>query len=162
MLARTLYSLGAIKVAEGEEDFARELFSKALVYEPGQLESLYGLGYCCAKNCSNEAGDCEMALRLMDSVIKYHPLYRKAFYNRGVVEEYLHQYNKALFDYSCAIFLNNRDADFYFARGNTLKKIGKNQEALNDYREADCLGHNRAAEQIEKIQQEIDQENEHK
>jgi tetratricopeptide (TPR) repeat protein len=80
------------------------------------------------------------ALSWYTKAIEKNPLSTEAFYNRGIVHDYLENYEKALKDYSKAIQRNPNFGKAYNNRGIVFFKIGMVDRAITDYTRAIALG----------------------
>ncbi len=65
-------------------------------------------------------------------------------YNKGVANEYLGKYQRAIEDYSQAIRLDPNNVDAYHSRGGVYEKLGKYQRAIEDYNQTIRLYPNNA------------------
>ena len=68
-----------------------------------------------------------------------NPNYGKAYKNRGMVYTETGQPEKALNDFSKAIFLNTDLAEIYELRGKLYKKRGDEERARQDFDKAKAL-----------------------
>jgi tetratricopeptide (TPR) repeat protein len=85
----------------------------------------------------------ENALNALDKALELKPAYAEAYYLKGVVYYYLlHSSEEALKEFNKAIKLNPRNSDYYFDRATALEELGKDKEAVKDYRLAARLGSN--------------------
>lgn len=93
---------------------------------------LRGDAYADSGQCAEAAADYTQALAF------YLPdkARASAYYNRGIVFEDLHDYQKALADYSSAIGLSPKKVECYNNRGNVYDLLGDHDKAMADYREA--------------------------
>jgi len=85
----------------------------------------------------------ENALDTLDKALELNPAYAEAYYLKGVVYHYLlHRSEEALREFNKAIVLNQKNCDYYFDRATVFEKLGKEKEAVKDYRLAARLGSN--------------------
>jgi len=103
-----------------------------------KLNPSYGLSYS-YKGVAllRSSYDAQRALKLCDSSLMYKNTWREniwCHYNRGIVKEYIKDFNGAISDFTESI---KYDTSFfhpgYLARIDCQKELGNYQEAINDY-----------------------------
>ena len=90
--------------------------------------------------------DYDNAIKNYEKITKINPKFANAYFNLGChVSSYAKNYfQKSIANYEKAIFLNPNYADAYNNMGNTLKELGKLDEALKAYEKTLSLVPNHA------------------
>jgi tetratricopeptide (TPR) repeat protein len=71
--------------------------------------------------------------------------------NRGNIYDEIHQPDRALEDYNRAIAINARDESAYYNRAVTDERLGRLDDAMNDYRRSCNLGEKRGCEALGRV-----------
>lgn len=87
-------------------------------------------------NRDARAGNYESAIKRYNEALKINPRSAKAYYNRGLVWDYMNEIDKAIADYTKALEINKEFIDAYFNRGITLHKKGNYNLAISDFTKA--------------------------
>lgn len=96
--------------------------------------------------------DFEKALEAYNKAIDFNPNSLLAYYSRGFLyEKKLGKYEKAIEGLNKVIALDPNYAIAYNNRGLLYEKLGDNQKAISDLREACLLGHSEACEELKKL-----------
>jgi tetratricopeptide (TPR) repeat protein len=96
------------------------------------------------------SGDPHEAIRAFASSIQLDPSNAKAYLNRGMAYEQIHNVQQAFEDYSKAIQLMPQESKVYYIRGMLLWRYGMNSEAINDLKAAAELGNRFAIDFLKK------------
>ena len=75
------------------------------------------------------------AIKLFDQVLRLHPGYDKAHYNRGCAHDELGDTDAAIADFSTALKVNPQYFNAYINRGNLYRQQGQFNHAIADF---DC------------------------
>ena len=92
------------------------------------------------------SGDANSALADLDRYLNKMPLDGQMYYYRGMLKLQLDRVEEAIVDFSKAINLDNKKADFYYQRSLAEQKINDYKAAMNDMRIAASLGYPLSAE----------------
>jgi len=91
------------------------------------------------------------SLKDYNKAIELNPSSAKSFMGRGIIKmDVLHDFNGAIEDYTEALRINPDFAQAYYNRGLAELRLGKIQEACNDFKKVKQLGYSRADELVEK------------
>ena len=96
------------------------------------------------------SGDPHEAIRAFATSIQLDPSNAKAYLNRGMAYEQIHNVQQAFEDYSKAIQLMPQESKVYYIRGMLLWRYGMNSEAINDLKAAAELGNRFAIDFLKK------------
>lgn len=99
--------------------------------ESGAARIYYNRGLALANH-----GRREEALADMDSAIALRPTLDPIYYARAKIKYDLKQYAGAMRDINAAISFNPDNASLYVARAMTLKRLGRDEEAIQDLRKS--------------------------
>lgn len=92
-----------------------------------------------------DAGYPKEAVDLLDIAISKDPVYFEAYYNRGVVNYLMKNYQAAIDDLSKAISINPKSSEAYASRGEVYEIMKEKEKAFIDYKTAAKMG-NKAAQ----------------
>ncbi|BFM38430.1 tetratricopeptide repeat protein [Synechocystis sp. LKSZ1] len=81
-------------------------------------------------------GDYAGAIAVFSQLIKRHPRYVEAYFNRGIAYGRMGQTQAAIADYSQVIRLAPHYAEAYHERGLLWQKLGKSKAAQQDFQQA--------------------------
>lgn len=87
------------------------------------------------------SGDAKAALADLDRYLYKIPLDGQMYYYRGMLKLQLDRVEEAIVDFSEAIKLDNKKADYYYQRSLAEQKINDYNAAMNDMRIAASLGY---------------------
>ncbi|MBI5196250.1 MAG: tetratricopeptide repeat protein [Nitrospirae bacterium] len=87
-------------------------------------------------NRDARAGNYESAIKRYNEALKINPRSAKAYYNRGLVWDYMNEMEKAIADYTMALEIDKECIDAYFNRGTILSKKGNYDLAISDFTKA--------------------------
>ena len=118
---------GAAYFFSGDYAKAQEDFVKVLEMNPYKADAYTALASALAAQ-----GDYENALILINKSVTLNPNKAESFFTRGGINFMLGQYEQAVYDYSTVLLLRPA-ADVYNARGAAYLKLGKEQEAEQDF-----------------------------
>ena len=76
------------------------------------------------------------AIQIFSRLIKDHPKYADAYYNRGIAKAKLAEKVEAIADYNQAIQINVNFAEAYEERGNIWLNLGDKTQAIHDFQKA--------------------------
>ena len=99
----------------------------------------------------HSTGDYLGAMRAFATAVQLDPTHQRAFLNRGMVYEWIDNYQQAIEDYSRAIQLAPDDAKVYYARGLALRHLGKEMEAIVDLKKAADLRYRPAIDALKPL-----------
>lgn len=122
-------------IEEKEYNLAIEELRKVLNISPNSDRILYAIGWCYNKLNSpeNAVKYCRDAINLNPAIAEYHSLLGECLFPQG-------KSNEAIYHLSRAIDLNPDANPFYYSqRGYYLGKLGRYQDAIDDYTEAISL-----------------------
>ena len=100
-LAEPAYSLGVIRLDEGDLDGAEALFSEALEVRPEYPEALFSLGVI-----HNKRGEFRKALELLQRAVDLRPDYAEAYYNMKESYDGLRDFESSIAVLKKAVRLN--------------------------------------------------------
>jgi tetratricopeptide (TPR) repeat protein len=104
------------------------LIESALARHPDSPVLLNTLG-----SLAIDSGSYAIALAYLDRAVLVNKNYTDAWYQKGIAENRLENYSRALDDFSHAIMLNPAYTDAYFGRGNVYRNTGEYQKAMEEY-----------------------------
>ena len=147
--AKAYVQLGLIYAAR-KNDMAIDYFNSAINAEPDNPDFYYALAMY-YQNTGRE----EKAHLVYDQIVKKHPHYAKAYYNKGFL--YLtrdNEYEKAVEYFSLAIEQNPRYAKAYYNRALSYLAAGDTSAAIQDLQRTLDInpGHEWAKEKLQELQ----------
>ncbi|MHB8085215.1 MAG: tetratricopeptide repeat protein [Dehalococcoidia bacterium] len=143
---------GIIFLGLGRYEDAVLLFNEAVAQEPtvGYLYRNRGLAY-------SETGDLDTANSDYTKAIAYNKDDFLAYFYRGYDYGVKKAYDQAMADLNSSLNLNPKFADSYLTRGQVNKGLGKNTEALADFKSA--IAYSDSKNTIDQARQEIEKLN---
>jgi tetratricopeptide (TPR) repeat protein len=111
-------------------------YSRAIKYKPDFAKAWHNRGMCYHRRDEDDK-----ALIDFSRATELKPDYLDAWHKRGIAHHYLKQYDKAVVANSRVIELRPDYADAWENRGLAHRKLGKLQDALNDFQQYRKLTH---------------------
>nr|WP_242072302.1 tetratricopeptide repeat protein [Microcoleus sp. FACHB-68] len=162
-LAAAYNNRGAVRRDLGDTPGALEDYNQAIKINPNYADAYYNRGVS-----RSVLGDVEGAIEDWQKSVKINPKNPLAYYNLGVSKIQKENYLGALEYYTQALNSAPDFAEAYFERGVTFDKLGKVEEAIQDFQKAAKIyarrknmeRHEEAIANIKKLQGEAAELNE--
>jgi tetratricopeptide (TPR) repeat protein len=140
------------KQAHKPEGILSRLFQKKIPEKSLTAQDWFDQGF----TLLHSTGDTYEAIRAFASSIELNPSNARAYLNRGMAYERMHNVHQAFEDYSKAIQLLPQEAKLYYIRGMLLWRYGMSSEAIIDLKASAELGYRSAIDFLK--QKKIDHE----
>lgn len=130
---------------------ALEFLNKAIILKPD-----FAIAYTLRGHVYYELVRYEEAIADYTKAISLNPNSPDVYYSRAYILYYeLKDYESAILDLTESIKLAPNYGDSYAMRGHIYKKLGKFEEALDDYTEACELGSRRSCDHLKLLKKEM-------
>ena len=113
-------------------EFARQMFARAVVIDPGYARAYAGVGYCCSflyMWCEASDDNVQEALSASRHAIEVDPHSAEAHTSRGLAESLRHNYEGASNEFETAFQLDPQLFDAYFFYGKSCFEEGRFEKA---------------------------------
>ena len=113
-------------------EFARQMFARAVVIDPGYARAYAGVGNCCSflyMWCEASRDNLQEALSASRHAIEVDPRSAEAHTSRGLAESLSHNYEAASNEFETALHLNSQLFDAYFFYGKSCFEEGRFEKA---------------------------------
>ena len=134
----TWYNRGVAYLESGAPVLATSDFNETIQLNPTHAQAFFNLG-----NCYRTLKDSERALEAFEQAIKLDPADLPARFNRAATLQDLRAFDQAVEEYGELVRLSP-NAETFFNRGACLQKIGRQIEAINDFKRAIAIDPNLA------------------